>query len=138
MTDTLVDANVLIDVLHEDHDWAFWSQRQLREGRRRGQLLINPIVYAEVSCGYASQRLVDRALSPAIFRREALPWDAAFAAGHAFLSYRQAGGTRRSPLPDFYIGAHADLGGYVLLTRDPARYRRYFPLLRIVSPDTDP
>jgi len=138
MSDTLVDTNVLIDVLYEDHDWAGWSQAQLREGRRRGGLVINPVIYAEVSCGFASQRQADRAMSSAIYRREALPFDAAFAAGQAFLSYRQSGGAKRSPLPDFYIGAHADFGGYFLLTRDPKRYRQYFPLLRIISPDTHP
>ncbi|MBZ8135369.1 type II toxin-antitoxin system VapC family toxin [Afifella sp. IM 167] len=138
MSDTLVDTNVLIDVLYEDHDWAGWSQAQLRERRRRGGLVINPVIYAEVSCGFSSQRQADRAMSSAIYRREALPFDAAFAAGQAFLSYRQAGGARRSPLPDFYIGAHADFGGYFLLTRDPKRYRQYFPLLRIIAPDTHP
>ncbi|WP_128291007.1 MULTISPECIES: type II toxin-antitoxin system VapC family toxin [Afifella] len=138
MSETLVDTNILIDVLQEDAEWAAWSQAQLRQGRQRGGLVINPIIYAEVSCGYSTQRQAERALSPAIYRREALPWDAAFAAGRAFLAYRRAGGARRSPLPDFYIGAHADFGGYFLLTRDPERYRQYFPLLQIISPDTHP
>ena len=138
MSDTLVDSNVIIDILDADPGWATWSQDRVREARRRGNLVINPIVYAEVASAYATQRQADRALSKAIYRREDLPWEAAFNAGRAFVAYRREGETRRSPLPDFYIGAHADLKGYALVTRDPGRYRRYFPTLRIIAPDTHP
>lgn len=138
MTDTLVDSNVLIDVFHDDPQWASWSEKRLEEARREGRLVINQLIYAEICAGYPTQRQSDRALSSAIYRRETLPWEAAFGAGHAFVAYRRARGPKRSPLPDFYIGAHADLRGYRLLTRDPARYRMYFPTLEIIAPDTHP
>ena len=138
MSDTLVDTNVLIDILEGHADWEAWSRRELRRARKSGNLVINPLVYAEVSIGYPTQRHADRVLSPSIYRREPLPWEAAFSAGKAYLAYRRSEGGKRSPLPDFYIGAHADLKGYALLTRDPARYRSYFPSLTIIAPDTHP
>lgn len=138
MTDTLVDTNVLIDILDDDVEWEAWSEQQLKAARQLGNLVINPLIYAEVCAGYPTQRRADQALSSTVYRRENLPWEAAFSASRAFLAYRKGGGTKRSPLPDFYIGAHADLKGYVLLTRDPERYRRLFPSLRIIAPDTHP
>lgn len=138
MSDTLVDANVLIDIFAADPVWRDWSADQLLSARRTGELVINPIVYAEVAAAFPTQRKLDEALGAERYRREDLPWDAAFNAGRAFLAYRRAGGAKRSPLPDFYIGAHAEVKGYRLLTRDQARYRRAFPALRIVSPDTAP
>ena len=138
MSDTLVDANVLIDIFGADPDWKGWSRRQLAAARKVGILLINPIIYAEVSAAFPTQRKLDQALGPERYRRENLPWDAAFNAGRAFLAYRRAGGLKRSPLPDFYIGAHADAKGYYLLTRDPSRYRQAFPALKIISPETSP
>ncbi len=138
MSDTLVDSNILIDILEDDPTWKAWSRRQLRRARGSGNLVINPLIYAEVSVGYPMQRQADRALSTAIYRREPLPWEAAFSAGKAFLAYRRAGGTKRSPLPDFYIGAHAAVRMYSLLTRDPGRYRQFFPTLDVIAPDTHP
>lgn len=138
MTDTLVDANVFIDVFADDPTWRAWSRDQLVSARREGELVINPIVYAEVAGAFPTQRRLDEALGADRFRREALPWDAAFNAGRAFLTYRRAGGTKRSPLPDFYIGAHAEVRDYRLLTRDLGRYRQYFPTLTIISPETHP
>jgi predicted nucleic acid-binding protein len=138
MSDTLVDTNVLIDILEDDRQWESWSERQLDAARGSGKLVINPLIYAEVCAGYPTQRHADQALPATIYRRENLPWEAAFNASRAFLAYRKGGGAKRSPLPDFYIGAHADLKGYDLLTRDPARYRSYFPALNIISPDTHP
>ncbi len=138
MSDTLVDSNVLVDILHDDPDWEKWSAKRLRAARVAGSLVINPLIYAEICAGYPTQRHTDQALTSSIYRRERLPWDAAFNAGRAFVAYRRAGGTKRSPLPDFYIGAHADLRGYVLLTRDPTRYRQYFPTLKIIAPDSHP
>jgi predicted nucleic acid-binding protein len=138
MTDTLVDSNVLVDILHDDPTWEAWSQNRLLTARHDGSLVINPLVYAEICAGYTSQRETDQALSSVIYRRENLPWDAAFNASRAFVAYRRAGGMKRSPLPDFYIGAHAELKHYSLLTRDPTRYRQYFPALNIISPDTHP
>lgn len=138
MTDTLVDANVMIDIFGADPEWQDWSRMQLLAAHRSGALVINPIVYAEVAASFPTQRQLDDALGVDRFRREDLPWDAAFNAGRAFLAYRRSGGTKRSPLPDFYIGAHAEVRGYDLLTRDYGRYRQAFPALRIVSPETRP
>jgi predicted nucleic acid-binding protein len=138
MSDTLVDANVLIDILSNDPKWASWSDRQIRAARRAGAVVVNQVIYAEICAGYRTQRETDRALTGVIYRRENLPWDAAFPASRAFLGYRRSAGTKHSPLLDFYIGAHADLRGYTLLTRDPLRYRKYFPTLKIVAPDTHP
>lgn len=131
---TLVDANVLLDVITEDPTWSAWSAEQLASARDNGRLLINPLVYAEVTYAYATVADLEAAL-PAGLHREALPYDAAFAAGKAFVSYRRRGGTRRSPLPDFYIGAHAAVRDHRLLTRDGARYRTYFPSVEMVAPD---
>jgi hypothetical protein len=96
--------------------------------------VINPIVYAEVSTGFSAIEDLDDAVPAADFDREPLPYSAGFLAGKAFLAYRRRGGKRRSPLPDFYIGAHAAVAGYRLLTRDDVRYRTYFPLLELVAP----
>jgi predicted nucleic acid-binding protein len=136
--DTLVDSNVVIDILDADPVWGSWSQARVAEARRAGQAVINPLIYAEVAGAYPIQGEADRAISSAIYRRENLPWEAAFSAGRVFRAYRRAGGVKRSPLPDFYIGAHAEVRGYALLTRDPGRYRQHFPTLNIIAPDTHP
>jgi predicted nucleic acid-binding protein len=138
MSDTLVDANVLIDIFAADPVWKGWSRKRVRAAKRSGRIVINAIVYAEVSTTFATQRALDQALGPAGYKREDIPFNAAFNAARAFLSYRRGGGLKRSPLPDFYIGAHAEFQGYSLLTRDPARYRTYFPTLKIIAPDTHP
>jgi predicted nucleic acid-binding protein len=129
---TLVDANVLLDVITEDKRWMSWSADALAEAAARGDLAINPIVYAEVSLGYDTIEALDAALLG--FTRLPLPYEAGFLAARCYMRYRKAGGARRSPLPDFYIGAHAAIDGHELLTRDKARYRSYFPNLRIVAP----
>jgi predicted nucleic acid-binding protein len=136
MSETLVDTNVIIDILDADPIWAKWSRDHVRDARHRGSAVVNPLIYAEVAGAYAVQGEADRVLS--VYRRENLPWEAAFNAGRVFRLYRRAGGTKRSPLPDFYIGAHAEVKGYTLLTRDPGRYRSYFPTLKIIAPDTHP
>jgi len=138
MTDTLVDSNVLIDIFADDPQWKVWSLHQLLRARGEGRLVINPLIYAEISSAFPTQRRLDEALGPERYYREDLPWEAAFNAGRAFLAYRRAGGIKRSPLPDFYIGAHAEVKDYALLTRDLARYRGAFPTLKIVSPETHP
>jgi predicted nucleic acid-binding protein len=134
MPDVLVDSNVLLDVLTEDAEWLDWSSAALASAADRGTLIVNPLVYAEVSIGFERIEDLDAALGPETFKRRPLPWAAAFLAGKVFLKYRAAGGTRRSPLPDFYIGAHAAIEGLTLLTRDPSRYRSYFPKLRLIAP----
>lgn len=134
MTDFLVDSNVILDVLTEDPHWFDWSAAQLADCAQTGTLHINPIIYAEVSIGFKDVTEVESVLSSSFFQRDALPYEAAFLAGQAFLQYRRRGGARRSPLPDFYIGAHAFLSGYTLLTRDTTRYQTYFPELILISP----
>jgi hypothetical protein len=131
---TLVDSNVLLDVLTEDEEWFDWSAAMLAQAANDGLVCINPIIYAEVSVRFARIEDLDEALPPEYYRRLDLPWSAGFLAGHAYLKYRRAGGTRHSPLADFYIGAHASIAGLTLLTRDPRRYRRYFPRLRLIAP----
>jgi predicted nucleic acid-binding protein len=125
---------VILDVATEDRVWFAWSARQLQELAEDHVLVINPLIYAEVSVGYSAVEALDAAVAPDRFRREALPWEAAFLAGKCFERYRRAGGRRRSPLPDFYIGAHAAVRGMALLTRDARRYRTYFPTLRLIAP----
>lgn len=136
MTDVLVDSNVLLDVLTEDPTWFDWSASALEEHAESAVLMINPIIYAEVSVRFARIEELDVALPADLFKREPLPWDAAFLAGKCFLRYRKAGGARRSPLPDFYVGAHAAIRGATLLTRDASRYRTYFPTLQLIAPDS--
>jgi hypothetical protein len=131
---TLVDSSVLLDILTDDPVWAEWSQQAVARARDEGRLAINPIVYAEVSTGFDTIEDLDDAVPVSDFEREPLPYEAGFVAGKVFLAYRERGGQRRSPLPEFYIGAHAAVRGYPLLTRDVAGYRRYFPSLVLVSP----
>ena len=134
MKSTLIDSNVLIDLFDDDSEWQGWSDSMVSACRNRGPLVINPVILAEVSMGFDSFEAVNHHLPEEFVVREALPWEAAFLAARAFLIYRHQGGQRRSPLPDFYIGAHAAVAGHTLLTRDPRRYQYYFPQLRIVSP----
>lgn len=130
----LVDANVLLDVLTEDPQWYGWSSKQLDISAATAELCINPIIYAEVSVGFERIEELDAALPPDAFTRLELPWEAGFLAGKAFLHYRRTKGARTSPLPDFYIGAHAAIEGMMLLTRDARRYRTYYPKLELISP----
>ncbi len=132
----LVDSNVLIDIATNDPNWSDWSGRALAGCAEHLTLIINPIIYAEVSIRYTSIEAVDAALPSTLYQREPLPWAAGFLAGKCFLRYRRRGGDRSSPLPDFYIGAHAAIGGLALLTRDAARYHSYFPKLEILAPAT--
>ena len=111
-----------------------WRPQALAAHAERSVLLINPLIYAEVSVGFDRIEDVEAALPLDLYRREPVPFEAAFLAGKAFLAYRRRGGDKRSPLPDFFIGGHAAVGGYVLLTRDTARYRTYFPKLVVVEP----
>lgn len=130
----LVDSNVLLDVLTEDPHWFEWSAESLARSAERESLAINPVIYAEVSAGFDRIEDMEAALPAPQFHRLSLPWEAAFLAGKCFMAYRRRGGARRSPLPDFYIGAHASVAGLRLLTRDASRYRTYFPKLRLLAP----
>lgn len=134
----LVDTNILIDIAVRDPMWLRWSRRKLEEAGARGAVVINQIIYAEFGIRYETPEEVDRVLPPDQIRREGLPWLAAFAASQAFLAYRRRGGKREKPLPDFFIGAHAAVRGYVLLTRDTVSYRTYFPGVSLISPETHP
>lgn len=130
----LVDSNVLLDVITEDRRWGAWSSRTLEQVAENERLVISPIIYAEVSIGYDSIEALEEALPAESFRRDPLPYEAGFLAGKAFLAYRRRGGRRSTPLPDFYIGAHAAIAGHRLLTRDRARYATYFPTLDLIAP----
>ena len=130
----LVDSNILLDIATNDPLWGDWSAHALAEAVEHTTLIINPIIYAEVSIGYTTIEALDAALPATLYQREPLPWEAGFLAGKSFLRYRRRGGSRTSPLPDFYIGAHAAIGQLALLTRDAARYRSYFPTIEILAP----
>ena len=133
MTAILVDSNVLLDVMTEDARWFSWSAEALEQAADQFRLVINPVVYAEVSIRYSRIEDLEIALPKTMFDREAIPYEAAFLSGKCFLAYRRRGGAKRSPLPDFFIGAHAAVAGYRLLTRDAARYRTYFPKLTLIA-----
>lgn len=130
----LVDTNVLIDVAVDDPVWADWSAEQLVRLRESERLALNAIIYAELSVHFDSAEQLESLLAPFKFDRLHLPWEAAFVAGKAFRRYRSRGGRKTAPLPDFFIGAHAAAAGLTLLTRDPRRYREYFPSVRLISP----
>lgn len=132
---TLVDSNVLLDVIQPGGPWEAWSAAALASALDDGQVFINPIIYAEASVRFATPADVDDALPSTLYGRQPLPYAAGFLAGKAYQMYRANGGERRSPMPDFYIGAHAIVSGYRLLTRDPRRYRAYFPKLPLIAPD---
>ena len=129
----LVDSNVLLDLFTDDPAWAAWSEARLAEAFDAGQVVINPLVYAEISVAFERIEALEAAL-PEQLGREDLPWEAAFLAGKCFVDYRRRGGTRRSPLPDFYIGAHAAVTGRALLTRDANRYETLLPTLTLICP----
>ena len=137
MTGVLVDSSVIIDVLTGDPRWGQWSADALARAAAWAPLVINPIVFAEVSMGFDTAEEAVDACSPDRFRWDDLPWEAAFLAGRSFLAYRRRGGTKQAPLPDFYIGAHAAVLGYRLLTRDPARVRHAFPTVDLIAPATE-
>lgn len=134
MTEILVDSNVILDVLTEDPEWFEWPAQMLTDYTNQGNLVINPIIYAEISMGFNQPEEVEASLPEDFFRRDPLPYAAAFLAGQSFLEYRRRGGERRSPLPDFYIGAHAVVTSIPLLTRDVNRYRTYFPSVQLITP----
>jgi len=135
MNPILIDSNVLLDVMTEDRVWFHWSSETIEHEADTARLIINPIIYAEVSIRYSRVEDVEEALPRSLFDREAIPYEAAFLAGKCFVSYRRRQGTKQTPLPDFFIGAHAAVAGYRLMTRDAARYRTYFPYLTLIAPN---
>ncbi len=130
----LVDSNVLLDVATNDPTWAQWSAEALARAADQSVLVVNPIIYAAVSVGFDRIEDLEDALPASLYRREPLAYEGAFLAGKSFVAYRRRGGRRPLPLPDFYIGAHAAVAGYRLLTRDAARYRTYFPRVVLIAP----
>jgi len=130
-----IDSNVLLDLMTEDPDWFPWSAAAVERAADRARLVINAIIYAEISVRYSRIEDLEDAIPKGMIEREAIPYEAGFLAGKAFLAYRRRGGERRSPLPDFLIGAHAAVSGFQLLTRDGARYRTYFPGLALITSD---
>jgi len=130
----LIDSSVLLDIVTEDPQWFAWSSEALATWAERVPLYINVVIYTEVSMGFARIEEVEAALPLEAFRRAPVPWEAGFLAGKAFLVYRQRGGTRTRPLPDFFIGAHAAVAAWALLTRDPQRIRTYFPQVHLITP----
>lgn len=131
---TLVDTNVLLDIATNDERWFEWSSTALVDAAEEGTLAINAIIYAELSVGFGTIEAIEEAFPPADFRRLDLPYEAAFLAGKAFLDYKRRSGKRSAPLADFYIGAHAAVEGFRLLTRDATRCRTYFPTLELLAP----
>lgn len=134
MSTVLVDSNVILDVATADPRWREWSARALEAAANESTLAINPLIYAEVSVGFHRIEDLELALPATLYQREPLPFEAAFLAGKAFLKYRRRGGHRVNPLPDFYIGAHAAVRRFRLLTRDATRYRTYFPTVDLIHP----
>lgn len=132
---TLVDSNVLLDILTDDPRWGGWSADALAAAAETGPLHINPVIYSEVSVRFSTIEELEEALPSQDYRREAIPWAAGFLAGKVFLDYRRNSGTKATTLPDFFIGAHAAVAGMELLTRDVRRYRTYFPTVSLLAPD---
>lgn len=131
----MLDSNVLLDIITADAKWLEWSTKQFRKAAGEGPIPINPVIYSELAPAFESQAALDRWLKPSLFHRLTLPYEAAYRASVAFVAYRQRGGNKTSTLPDFFIGAQTEVGGLTLVTRDPARYRTYFPKLKLVTPD---
>ena len=130
----LIDSNVLIDILTRDARWYEWSRAAINRLMGSGHPALNPIILAEIAPRFRDLAELEESLPENVIHRLDLPWEAAFLAGKAYLAYRRAGGQRTSPLPDFYIGAHAQVSGLTLVTRDATRYRTYFPDVQLVAP----
>jgi hypothetical protein len=135
MRGILVDSNIILDVFLDDPNWAEWSESKLEKFSSIAKLFINPVIYSEVSVGFKRIEELELALSRAGFQMLEIPKEALFLAGKVFLKYRKNRGTKRSPLPDFYIGAQAAILEMNLITRDVPRYRTYFPTVRLISPE---
>ena len=131
----ILDSNVLLDIITADAKWLEWSAKQFREATREGPVVLNPAIYAELAPAFESQAALDRWLPGTLFRQLPLPYGAAYVTSVAFLKYRAQGKTKTSTLPDFFIGAHAEVEKLPLVTRDVNRYRKYFPNVKLICPD---
>jgi predicted nucleic acid-binding protein len=134
MSGFLFDSNALLDIATADPIWLAWSEGQFRTAAAQGPILTNPVIYAELAPAFTTEADLDRWFDPMVFQRLPLPYAAGWLAAQAFLAYRKAGGAKSSPLPDFYIGAHAQAEGFTLVTRDASRYRTYFPGIKLIAP----
>lgn len=134
MPTTMIDTCVLLDVLTEDPKWFEWSSSAMAEASNRGVLVITPVIYAELSVGFARIEAMEELLTPDLFEYRSIPREAAFLAGKAFVAYRRRGGRKQLPLPDFFIGAHASVESIPLITRDAKRFSTYFPKLELIKP----
>ena len=130
----LFDTSVLLDIATADPVWLSWSEKEFRTAAAQGPIAINPIIYAELAPAFATAGELERWLDPAVFQRLPLPYAAGWVAAQAFLKYRRSGGVKTSPLPDFYIGAHAEVEGHTIVTRDAGRCRTYFPKVALITP----
>lgn len=130
----LVDTNVLLDVLQDDPEWAEWSQRSLEDASLADSLVINAVIYSELSIAFERIEDLESVLTEGLLSVEPIPREALFLAGKAFVNYRRRKGAKQGVLPDFYIGAHAAVSGYTILTRDVSRYRSYFPTVALITP----
>ena len=130
----LIDTNVLVDVLQDDPQWAEWSIEQLRAQAKIHELVINPVIYAELSLSFSTLESLERVVANMELTMREIPRPALFLAGKAYLQYRRRGGSKGQVMPDFFIGAHAAVEGWPLLTRDASRFRTYFPRLEVVAP----
>ena len=133
----LVDSNVILDVVTNDPAWFDWSSEMLARTAEEFALVVNPVIYAEVSVRLETIEVVEETLPPEFFARHPIPYEAAFLAGKCYMRYKQRGGKGPSVLPDFLIGAHAAVSGMALLTRDVSRYRTYFPMLPLICPSEE-
>ncbi len=136
MPPTLVDSNVIIDLLKEETQWINWTRNAIEKALKDSTLVVNPIIYAEISASFSNASELDKFLSTNLFQKEYLPYDAAFVAGQSYRLYKKQnrGKIKASVMPDFYIGAHADVMGWTLLTRDKQTFKPYFPNLQVISP----
>ncbi|GAB4157406.1 MAG: type II toxin-antitoxin system VapC family toxin [Candidatus Promineifilaceae bacterium] len=134
MKGVMVDSNVILDIFLADPQWVDWSERTLNHYGETHELYINPIVYTELSVGFSRIEELEAAIAAAGFHLLSLPKEALFLAGKVFLKYKRSQGTKSSPLPDFFVGAHAAVIKVPVITRDTARYRTYFPTVNLIAP----
>lgn len=130
----MVDSCVLLDIFTEDARWLAWSAGALADAADRGGIILNSVIYAEVSIGFDRIEELESVLPVDVFTCKPIPREAAFLAGKCFLKYRRRGGSKTAPLPDFFIGAHALVSGLPLITRDAKRFKDYFPTLNLIAP----
>lgn len=134
MNGILIDSNIILDVFEDDPNWGDWSETTLNHYAETRTLCINPVIYSEISLGFQKIEDLETALIQGGFKMFEIPKEALFLAGKVFLLYRKRKGTKSTPLPDFFIGAHAAVVGLPLMTRDSIRIKTYFPTVPLISP----